>query len=143
MTKASKEWGSLAGRAEMGVQRQLKQNLLEVNFIFQGVSLSIFDAEPSEIVHLTLQDVTISFFDTGEDKITEGAIGRVQVDNQLLGGVEVILQPTPLPPEAAGSGQPFLQMVFVRHNHIGAAHYRHFEVLVQVISLQVLRTHCI
>ncbi len=117
--------------------RKQKQHILEVSVGLQGISLSVFDSVPAELIHLTLQGISISYSDTGEDFITEASIHRIQLDNQLPGGVEVILQPTPLPPETAGCGQPFIQFILVRHKHIGASHYRHFEVLVQEMELNL------
>lgn len=98
----------------------------------QGISISLFDAEPSELMHVLFQGIMYFYAETGEDKITEAAVQRLQIDNQLIGGVEVIMQPTPLPPEAASIGHPYFQITAVRHNHIGAAHYKNLSILLQV-----------
>jgi vacuolar protein sorting-associated protein 13A/C len=123
--------GGVAG----GIGSKQRQHLLEVDIVFQGISISVFDSEPAELIHMSLQGIMASYVDTGEDFILEAAIQRIQLDNQLPGGVEVILQPTPIPAESAGSGQPFLQLIAIRHKHIGASHYRHFEILIQEMEL--------
>ena len=134
-----------SAQASQAAGFEVKEMESDVTFKAQlrlaGVGLSLVNTQLKELLYLTLREIEVKYGDSKLYQTLNSTIKRIQIDNQLYGGIfPILLYPSVVPKTGKEmEAHPIFHVMVtrVKDDSYGVMYIKYFTLLLQQITLEL------